>query len=125
MAKLNVEKLNSRIDKVISSEEALKSIVPMEWSEDILTGNKQVLVTNISKDKENETCVSASFSYSKFTQSSVSLEEMYEKTMSKSRGKRSSLKIIYKCRTALIISTGNKAFMMMSYQEKPNITVTS
>lgn len=54
MAKLNVEKLNSRIDKVISSEEALKSIVPMEWSEDILTGNKQVLVTNISKDKENE-----------------------------------------------------------------------
>ena len=65
MAKLNVEKLNSRIDKVISSEEALKSIVPMEWSEDILTGNKQVLVTNISKDKENETCVSVSFSYSK------------------------------------------------------------
>lgn len=73
MAKLNVEKLNSRIDKVISSEEALKSIVPMEWSEDILTGNKQVLVTNISKDKENETCVSASFSYSKFTQSLSSI----------------------------------------------------
>lgn len=63
MAKLNVEKLNSRIDKVISSEEALKSIVPMEWSEDILTGNKQVLVTNISKDKENETCVKLEISY--------------------------------------------------------------
>ena len=63
MAKLNVEKLNSRIDKVISSEEALKSIVPMEWSEDILTGNKQVLVTNVSKDKENETCVKLEISY--------------------------------------------------------------
>jgi hypothetical protein len=63
MAKLNVEKLNSRIDKVISSEEALKSIVPMEWSEDILTGNKQVLVTNISKDRENETCVKLEISY--------------------------------------------------------------
>lgn len=63
MAKLNVEKLNSRIDKVISSEEALKSIVPMEWSEDILTGNKQVFVTNISKDKENETCVKLGISY--------------------------------------------------------------
>ena len=63
MAKLNVEKLNSRIDKVISSEQALKSIVPMGWSEDILTGNKQVLVTNISKDKENETCVKLEISY--------------------------------------------------------------
>ena len=63
MAKLNVEKLNSRIDKVISSEEALKSIVPMEWSEDILTGNKQVLVTNIAKDTENETCVKLEISY--------------------------------------------------------------
>ena len=63
MAKMNVEKLNSRIDKVISSEEALKSIVPMEWSEDILTGNKQVLVTNISKDRENETCVKLEISY--------------------------------------------------------------
>ena len=63
MEKLNVEKLNSRIDKVISSEQALKSIVPMGWSEDILTGNKQVLVTNISKDKENETCVKLEISY--------------------------------------------------------------
>ena len=63
MAKLNVEKLNSRIDKVISSEEALKSIVPMEWPEDILTGNKQVLVTNIAKDTENETCVKLEISY--------------------------------------------------------------
>ena len=63
MAKLNVEKLNSRIDKFISSEEALKSIVPMEWSEDIITGNKQVLVTNISRDKENETCVKLEISY--------------------------------------------------------------
>lgn len=63
MAKLNVEKLNSRIDKVISSEEALRTIVPMEWSKDILTGNKQVSVTNITKDKESETCVKLEISY--------------------------------------------------------------
>lgn len=61
MAKLNVEKLNSRIDKIVSSEEALKSTTPMEWSEDILTGDKQVLVTNISKD--SETCVKLEISY--------------------------------------------------------------
>ena len=63
MTKLNVDKLNSRIDKVISSEEALGTIVPMEWSEDILTGRKQVSVTNITKDKENETCVKLEISY--------------------------------------------------------------
>lgn len=65
MAKLNVEKLNSRIDKVISSEEALRTIVPMEWPEDILNGNKQVLVTNISNDKVNKTCVKLEISYTR------------------------------------------------------------
>lgn len=62
MAKLDAEKLNRRIDKVVSSEEALKSVTPMEWSEDILSGDKQVLVTNISKD--SETCVTLEISYS-------------------------------------------------------------
>ena len=65
MAKLNVEKLNSRIDKVISSEEALRTIVPMEWPEDILNGNKQVLVTNISNDEVNKTCVKLEISYNR------------------------------------------------------------
>lgn len=63
MTKLNVEKLNSRIDKVISSEEALRTIVPIEWSNDILTGNKQVSVTNITKEEENEACVKLEISY--------------------------------------------------------------
>lgn len=63
MAKLNVEKLNSRIDKVISSEETLRTIVPMEWSKDILTGNKQISVTNITRDKGDETCVKLEISY--------------------------------------------------------------
>lgn len=65
MAKLNVEKLNSRIAKVISSEEALRTIVPMEWPEDILNGNKQVLVTNISNDEVNKTCVKLEISYNR------------------------------------------------------------
>lgn len=61
MAKLDAEKLNRRIDKIVSSEEALKSVTPMEWSEDILSGDKQVLVTDISKD--SETCVKLEISY--------------------------------------------------------------
>lgn len=63
MAKLNVEKVNSRIDKAVSSEEALKSITPIEWPEDVLTGNKQALITNISEDRENEACVKLEISY--------------------------------------------------------------
>ena len=46
MKKLNIEKLNSRIDKIITSEEALSEIVPIEWTKDVINGNKKVSVTD-------------------------------------------------------------------------------
>lgn len=51
MKRLNVKKLNSRIDKVVSSEEALSEIVPIDWPEDIINGNKKVCVANIVKEE--------------------------------------------------------------------------
>ena len=51
MKRLNVKKLISRIDKVVSSEEALSEIVPIDWPEDIINGNKKVCVTNIVKEE--------------------------------------------------------------------------
>lgn len=56
MEKLNIDKLNSRIDKIITSEEALNEIVPIEWSKDVLDGNKKVSVTDIDMDK-GSTCL--------------------------------------------------------------------
>lgn len=56
MKKLNIEKLNSRIDKIITSEEALSEIVPIEWTKDVINGNKKVSVTDIDMDKRG-TCL--------------------------------------------------------------------
>ena len=56
MEKLNIDKLNSRIDKIITSEEALSEIVPIEWTKDVLNGNKKVSVTGIDMDKRS-TCL--------------------------------------------------------------------
>ena len=43
--RLDMEKLKSRITKVISTEEALKDIEPMEWPEEVLSGKKKVIIT--------------------------------------------------------------------------------
>lgn len=38
-----------RRDKIISSKEALKDVIPIEWSEDVLSGEKKVVIakTNV------------------------------------------------------------------------------
>ena len=43
--RLDMEKLKSRITKVISNEEALKDVEPMEWPEEVLSGKKKVIIT--------------------------------------------------------------------------------
>ena len=43
--RLDLEKLQSRITKVITTEEALKDVVPMEWPEEVLSGKKKVIIT--------------------------------------------------------------------------------
>lgn len=50
MEKLNIDKLNSRIDRIMTSEEALSEIVPIEWTKDVLNGNKKIYVTDIDMD---------------------------------------------------------------------------
>ena len=41
---LDFSKISSRNTKVVSSEEALKDVTPVEWSEDILNGKRKVTV---------------------------------------------------------------------------------
>ena len=43
-------------EKTISTEEALKDITPIQWSEDVLSGKKKVTITKAEKDFENK-CV--------------------------------------------------------------------
>ena len=43
--RLDIEKLKRRITKVISTEEALKDVEPMEWPEEVLSGKKKVIIT--------------------------------------------------------------------------------
>lgn len=43
--KLNISILQSKQTVVVSSEEALKNITPINWSEDVLTGKKKVIVS--------------------------------------------------------------------------------
>lgn len=42
--RLDLNKINKRVKKTISSEEALKDIEPIKWSKDILLGKKKVII---------------------------------------------------------------------------------
>jgi len=41
---LDLNKLKSKKHTIISSKEALKDITPIEWSEDVLSGKKKVII---------------------------------------------------------------------------------
>jgi hypothetical protein len=60
--RLDMSKLNNRISKIVPMEEALKDVAPIEWSDDVLSGKKKVVVTNAEKDYENR-CVKLEISY--------------------------------------------------------------
>ena len=62
MTELNMERINKRIKKTISMEEALKDVVPVNWSEEVLSGQQQVVVTNM-QIQEEEGCVRLETSY--------------------------------------------------------------
>jgi hypothetical protein len=38
------ELLKNKKTKIVSSEEALKDIIPVDWSEDVLSGKKKVII---------------------------------------------------------------------------------
>ena len=44
--KLNLSKLAGRKHRVISSEEALKDIKPINWSDDVKNGIRKVCISN-------------------------------------------------------------------------------
>jgi hypothetical protein len=40
--RLDMNKLNSRITKVVPIEEALKDVTPIEWPDEVLSGGKKL-----------------------------------------------------------------------------------
>ncbi|AGY77974.1 hypothetical protein [Clostridium autoethanogenum] len=44
---LDSNKLKNRKFISISSKEALKEVIPIDWSEDVLTGKKKVIVNKL------------------------------------------------------------------------------
>lgn len=46
---LNLSKLANRKHTVISSKQALSDVTPINWSDDVLSGKRKVIIT---KDKE-------------------------------------------------------------------------
>lgn len=51
-----------KFSKIISTEEALKNVEPIELSEKVLNGNKKILATKAEKDVRNK-CVKLEISY--------------------------------------------------------------
>lgn len=46
--RLDFSKLSGRKSKIVSSEEALKDVTPINWSKDVLSGDKKINI--ISKN---------------------------------------------------------------------------
>jgi len=47
---LDLSKLRTRISKIISTEESLQDVTPINWSEDVLSGEKKVYITKIKDE---------------------------------------------------------------------------
>ena len=43
--KLEMSKLKFREHSIISTEEALKDVIPIDWPEDVLNGDKKVIIS--------------------------------------------------------------------------------
>lgn len=61
MAKVDFNKIISN-SRIISSEEALKDVVPIIWPKEILSGGKKAVVTNLERNK-NDKCVKLEISF--------------------------------------------------------------
>lgn len=44
--RLDFSKLSGRKLKIVSSEEALKDVIPINWSENVLSGDKKIFIFN-------------------------------------------------------------------------------
>lgn len=61
MAKVDFSNIISN-SKIISSEEALKDVVPIIWPKEILSGGKKAVVTNLERNK-NDKCAKLEISF--------------------------------------------------------------
>lgn len=46
---LNLNKLANKTINTISYEEALKDVIPMNWSKEVLNGTKKVIICGVNK----------------------------------------------------------------------------
>ena len=42
---LNMEKIQKRIVRTVSTEEALKDIIPFQYNQEVLTGRRRIILT--------------------------------------------------------------------------------
>lgn len=47
--KLDFKKIKDKNSSMISSKEALKDVILIKWSDDVLTGKKKVIIDSIDK----------------------------------------------------------------------------
>lgn len=52
-ATLDLQALMRKNGKIISSEEALKDVQPVDWGKDVLQGKKKVTVTRVKSEERN------------------------------------------------------------------------
>jgi hypothetical protein len=43
--KLDLDKIRNKKSTIVSSKEALEKITPIDWSKDVLSGNKKVIIS--------------------------------------------------------------------------------
>ena len=43
--RLNIEKIQKRIVRTVSTEEALKDIIPFQYNQEVLTGRSKIILT--------------------------------------------------------------------------------
>ena len=51
--RLNIEKIQKRIVRTVSTEEALKDIIPFQYSQEVLAGRSKIILT-VDPDFEEE-----------------------------------------------------------------------
>lgn len=55
MAGLNMSKINNRLVRKVSLEEALSKVEPITWPDEVLSGKRKIEITKA--EKEDQACV--------------------------------------------------------------------
>lgn len=52
---LNMEKIQKRIVRIVSMEEALEDVIPFQYSQEVLTGRRKIVLT-VDPDLKKKGC---------------------------------------------------------------------